>query len=290
VNGEKDREGAREESVREGRAEEGMREEGAQERSGTEEGAQDEAGGERKRGVHPAVWIAAGCGAVLVLVAVVVMAVVGVGLFKARDFVGDLRDNPIGAVAAMAIRSDPELEILETDDDAGTITFRNTRTGKVATMNFQDIADGKFSLTTDEGEFTLDAENAAEGGGVTVTGPEGEARFGAGASLDDVPGWVPLYPGAEAAQGTFHAETPEEINGTVAQTSTDTARDVLQHFKQWFADEGYSTTGESITTTPQGSLANIVGEREDEGRTVHVGIIEADGRTRITVSYRATMS
>ena len=78
-------------------------------------------------------------------------------MFKARDFLGDLKENPVRAVAQLAIDGNPDLEIVDSDDEAGTFTVRNLQTGEVATLNFQDIADGKFTVTTEEGEVTVSA-------------------------------------------------------------------------------------------------------------------------------------
>ena len=37
----------------------------------------------------------------------------------------DLQDNPLKTGAELAVRMNPELELISTDDEAGTITFRN---------------------------------------------------------------------------------------------------------------------------------------------------------------------
>lgn len=84
------------------------------------------------------------------------------------DFVEGLEGNPARTIAETAIRMNPELELLSTDEDAGTITFRNKETGEEATLNFADIAEGRFTMTTSDGDFSVDAP--AGGGDVQRTG------------------------------------------------------------------------------------------------------------------------
>ena len=91
----------------------------------------------------------------MILVLVVVM--VG-GFFVARkvqDVAADFEDNPAMATARMIVKLNPEYEEVSTDEEAGTMKVRNTETGEVITVNFEDIEEGKFSFTTDEPGTTV---------------------------------------------------------------------------------------------------------------------------------------
>lgn len=240
--------------------------------------------GTEKKGLSPIAWIAIGCGALLVLGGIAVAALVGFGIFKAKEFAAEMEANPARTTAEMVVKLNPDLDLVETDDEAGTITFRNNKTGEVATMNFQDIADGKFSVTTDEGTFSVDGD-AGEGGGVTITGPDGEARFGGSAALENVPDWVPLYPDAAETQGTYNARTSEGLTGIVTATTTDKPQAVLDYYKERLASEGYEITSESSHSTGQGSFANVTGEDASAGRTLNVTIVSDDGETSVAINY-----
>ncbi len=162
-----------------------------------------------------------GCGGLVVVLAVVALAA-GFFVFQKgkeivqeatgsesfQEILQDLKDNPVKTAAELMIRTNPELQLLATDDEAGTFTFRITRTGEEATVNFEDIAKGRFSVTTSEGEYSIDASGETEGG-VTFKGPEGETRFGASADLSRIPEWVPTYPGATDTQSAFHSTTTD---------------------------------------------------------------------------------
>lgn len=238
-----------------------------------------------KKGLSPVAWIAIGCGGLAILAILAVAAVVDFGVFKAKEYAEDFQANPAKTAAETIVKLNPDLELKSADDEAGTITFENTKTGEVATLNFGDIAEGKFSVTTDEGEFSVDASDAGEGGGVTMTGPEGEARFGASASLEDVPDWVPVYPDASETQSSDSSNTPQGVGGMITAQTGDKPQQVIDHFKKWFEDEGYEIKATTTNTTPQGGLTNINGELASEGRTLNVTVTEQSGEVQVMVTY-----
>ncbi len=239
-----------------------------------------------KKGLSLLAWIAIGCGGLTVLAIVLVAGVVGFGIFKAKEVIGDFQENPAKTAAETIVKLNPELDLVSTDDAAGTVTIKNNKTGEVATLNFEDIAEGKLSVTTDEGEFSMDVSETDDGGGITLTGPEGETRLGASADLGDVPGWVPIYPGATGTQGTFSSKTAEGVVGMVSAKTDDSAQQVLDHYKKWLEDNGYELQGTSVNTTPQGSFSGISGTLEGQGRMVNVGVIEQAGEeTVLTINY-----
>ena len=249
-----------------------------------------------KKGMSPWAWVAIGCGGILVVGFIVFMAL---GLFvfnktkeavqdatgseSFSDFVQDMQANPAKTAAETMIRLNPDLELVSTDDEAGTITFTNTKTGEEATLNFEDIAEGRFSMTTAEGEYKIDAAGGGDGG-VTFSGPEGETRLGASADLSDVPDWVPSYPGLTATQSTLHSTTADGVLGAFTGKSSDGAQAVVDHFKQLFEDRGYTLGSESLTRTGDGAYGLINGELAN-GRSVNVVVMESGGETTVTINY-----
>ena len=99
--------------------------------------------GPAKKGLSPLAWVGIGCGGVVVL-GLVALVVLGVSVFNwgrdaleeatgeqsLSDIIDNLEDDPAKTLAEAAIRLNPEFEQVNTDDDAGTITFRNTETGE----------------------------------------------------------------------------------------------------------------------------------------------------------------
>lgn len=249
-----------------------------------------------KKGLPPLAWVGIGCGCLSVAAVAIFFVMTFLVVQKGKEMVEEatggtsleefakgLEEDPARTLAEMAVRTNPELDLLETDDEAGTITFRNNKTGEETTLNFEDIAEGRFSMTTDEGNFSIDVVDGAEGG-VTFKGPEGELRFGGGGDLSDVPDWVPRYPGATDVQGTMHSSSADGIMGAFTGKSSDDAQSVVDHFKKVFTDEGYEIGPESMTRTGDGAFGVITGTLDD-GRSINVMVIENADGSQVTINY-----
>ena len=249
--------------------------------------------------MSPWAWVAIGCGGIVVLGVVAFLALgyfavqkgkemveetTGSGSFE--EFVQDMQDNPAKTAAELAVRMNPDLELVSTDDEAGTITFTNTKTGEQATLNFEDIAEGRFSMTTDEGEYSIDASDAVEGGegGITFSGPEGETRIGGSVDLEQVPDWVPAYPGATGAQSTMHSSSADTVWGAFTAKTNDDAQTVIDHFKKVFEENGYTIGTESMNKTGDGSYGALTGKL-DGGRELNVVVLESGGESQVTINY-----
>ncbi len=176
-------------------------------------------------------------------------------------------------------------DLLFFDDDEGTITFRNLKSDEEVTLNFEDIAEGKFGFSTDEGDFSYTMEESGDGAGIVMKGPEGEARFGGAADPDQIPEWVSVYPGVTATQSSFHSSSEEEVAGMLGGQTEDSASEVMTHFSEFFEDEGWKVISKSETTTGDGAMNLITGEHVETGRTLAVTAIEASGETQVMINY-----
>ena len=175
---------------------------------------------EAKKGLSPLAWVLIILGVVFVLMMGACVACGLVVTQAARELASDFEANPAKAMAELAVRANPDIELVESDDDAGTMTVRNTETGEELTLNFEDITEGRFSITTDEGGVSFDTD--ADGGGITATGVDGSvSRIGA-LGGEDLPEWLDPYPAGTIAPGGFRGVTADGVAGAF-QMSTDDA-------------------------------------------------------------------
>ena len=81
-----------------------------------------------RTGLHPLAWVGIGCGAILMVIVIAVVMVGGFFLARTvKDVAEDFEDNPGLAAARFIVKASPELEEVEVDEDAGTMTVRNTQ-------------------------------------------------------------------------------------------------------------------------------------------------------------------
>ncbi len=238
-----------------------------------------------KKGLHPLAWVAIGCGALVVIVGIAAVAGVGFLANKAKDVVADFEENPARAAAEMVIRVNPELDLVSSDDAAGTITFRNNKTNEEFTLDYDAIKEGKFSVTTDEGEFSVDASSADEGKGVTFSGPEGTATFNNDTSAKDVPSWVPQYPGSTSREGTFSSQTDRGIAGAFTIETPDDVEKALDFLEQLLQGQGYKVS-KTVMSGNGSSRGGILQAANDAlKRNLNIAAEGRDDGTKLVIQY-----
>jgi hypothetical protein len=203
---------------------------------------------------------------------------------KVQDVASDFEANPAMATAKMIVKLNPELEEVSTDEDAGTITVRNTKTGEVITVNFEDIEEGKLSFTTDEGEINVDASEL-DGGSLKVINEEGEVVLSTGGAVsEELPSWVPIFPGGEPTSRHTMKMEQEQTGGFEIETAAP-VKEVLDFYQQALEDDGYEVAVNTFSQDgSEGGMVN--GSHGEKGRNVVVIInSEEGGPTKIVVSY-----
>jgi len=241
-----------------------------------------------KKGMSPWAWVAIGCGA-LILVGALVSVAVGLFVYKkASDVAADFKDNPALAAARFVVKANPDLEEVEVDEKAGTITVRQRSTGEVVTVSFDELQEGRLTFSTDEGEVTIQGDG--ESGTLNVTGSNEEGSFNlrAGAvDIAEIPEWVPRYPGGEVG-GTYLMAQAGSANGGYQVTTSDPVDVVLEHFRKELKDQGFEVRVSTISGDDQlqGGTLNASHDGGEGGtRSVHIMVARQDGGATATVGF-----
>jgi hypothetical protein len=240
-----------------------------------------------KKGLSPLAWIAIGCGGILVLGVLVVGGLVMAGGLFAKKQLDKFEQNPAVAAAELIVRANPDLELVESDAEAGTLTVRDKKTGEVTTINAEDIQEGRWSVTTKEGTTTFDASGGEEGGSMTVTNEKGEtATFSAGGDApSDLPSWVPAYPGG-TSQGMFRSDSEQERSASFTVQTNDSVDQVLEFYESRLKDAGLSVQKSSFENNGVVAGGTVTGTSDDQNRTVNVIVSTQEGQgTQAVVSY-----
>jgi hypothetical protein len=203
--------------------------------------------------MHPLLWVLV---IVLCLFGLGIAGVVGLGVYVAR--------NPARAVRKLITATNPNVDVVSTDDGAGTITLRDRHTGKLVTMSFDEARQGKFKFTADDGE-----------------GRTAEFQLGGEARL---PSWLPAYPGTHP-RGIFSAtgDSGSEAGdaGGVTFTTHDPGSKVLAFYEAQARDLDLHIR----TSTRRGESGTIVAGDEDRERGFKVEVVERFGQAHVTLTY-----
>jgi hypothetical protein len=228
-----------------------------------------------------------GCG-VLIVLGVGSCFVVGgyflkKGVGKMEAFAKEMETNPDAAAvkaAELALRLNPELDVVSSDPAAGTITVREKATGKETTFTLEDIKAGRFTVKSGDEEIKYDVSATPEGGvGMQATTDQGTVTFGAGSKAP--PEWVPTYPGGRA-DSLASIEANGERSGSFAVNTSDSAEAVLSFYEEKLKAAGFEVHRASLTVdgAPSGTVTATAGKR-----TFSVTAAAQEGATQALVTF-----
>ncbi len=219
------------------------------------------------RSTSPVLWI---LGIVGGLIVIVILCVVGFTFFvvhkvKQAGFDPELmRRNPGMAIGKMIATANPDAEVVSTNDNDGTITIRDKKTGKVVTMTFDQAKNGQFKMS--------------------AQGDDGTASIEIGGGAGKLPSWVPSYPGS-TAQSTFNVTGSSNDGAGDAGNFTFTTKDSPSKAMAFYQDKA-KEMGMKVnltTTTDQGGI--IIAADEDSKRSLKVVVGGSSGDTTVNVTY-----
>jgi hypothetical protein len=234
-----------------------------------------------KKGMSPLAWVGIGCGVIIIIGIIVV----GAGAWFAKKKFDQYKDNPAMAAAEIAVRANPDLKLVSSDPKTSTITVKDKKTGEVTTFSAEDAKNGRWSVKTDKGTATFDA-NGQNGGTLKVTDEKGQEQvstFGGTATPQNLPSWVPAYP-AGSVQGTMDTTGPDGRSAAFSVSTADGPEKVIDWYEEQLKAAGL--TVEKNTYNANGQTGGIVtGKSAAAKRTVTVMIGSADGKTQATVTF-----
>lgn len=216
------------------------------------------------------------------LIVLSVLAMVGTGLFvakKVKDAGLDpdlMQRNPAAAVAKVLATVNPDIEVLDFDEQRGIIRVREKSTGKVMTLNFEDAKRGRI-VFQEEGKGEVKIEG--EGGKVQVTTPEGTAEIGTGTLK--LPAWLPAYPTISSVDMNV---TSGDGGMAVFRSKDDTAA-VAGFYESALNKAGMKVN--KTTTQEAGEKASfvLIGTKGESTASVSVAP-DGQGGSQVTLSYK----
>lgn len=230
----------------------------------------------------PWLWVGLGCAGLVVIALIVVAILVTMAARKGKELVEGFEENPVMAGAEMIVRANPELDLVESDRQAGTLTVRNNQTGEVMTFDLQDIEEGRLGMLTEEGEESSITVGQGESGLEITTDKGGKtSRLRIGTGSDELPDWVPVYPGSQPT-GTYLATTDEGASGAFSLTTGDAPEEVME----WYAGEAEDlglTVERTTFATPVNRGGSLRGH--GEGRELNVTVVTQDEGTQVQVVF-----
>lgn len=241
-----------------------------------------------KKGLSTGAKIAIGCLVALLLVAggcfVVTAFFVKKGVDAVKDIAADVESDPDAAAVKtleLAMKLNPEVDVVSSDPAAGTLTLREKRTGKVVTFRADDLKAGRFSFESDGETVEIDADqgDGSDPGALRISSSDKTMVFGA--DSESVPNWVPRYPGARA-DSYSSLEAANETSGTFTIHTADEASEVLDFFERELRAAGFEVEKSSLQSASAvgGNLSAKAGTR-----SINIALASQEGETQGLVAF-----
>ena len=239
-----------------------------------------------KKGLSPLAWVGIGCAVLFVLGLLVVGGVVGVGGYFAKKAADKFQKNPTMAAAEMVVRLNPDLELVSSDEKTNTLTIKDKKTGEVTTLSADDAKNGKFTIKTDKGTATFDANNKDGGGSLKVTDEKGAVttmNAGVGAP-QNLPSWLPVYPGGKV-QGTFDTTNAEGHSAAFTVSSSDPVSKMMEFYEAQLKSAGFKIEKTTFSANGQDG-GSVSAKASDDKRQANVLFGSANGQSTATVTFQ----
>ncbi|HEY7697831.1 MAG TPA: hypothetical protein VIE88_05410 [Vicinamibacteria bacterium] len=238
----------------------------------------------QKKGLSPLAWVGIGCLGLVVIGGIVATILTLFLVGKAKEFASEMEEDPVATTAKVLAAANPDIELVSTDKENRTVTFRDVKTGEELTFGYDDIEQGRvtFSSGSETSELEI-TPGEGESGALTVRTSEGTATFSAGDDAPDLPSWVPVYPGV-TPKGNFSAEGADQRTGTFSFTSDADLESILDFYEGEAKNAGLES--KSRTTTAEGALLIIASSDDSRGLTVMASkASEGSGGMEVVVSF-----
>jgi hypothetical protein len=240
-----------------------------------------------KKKMGPLGWVLIGCGGIVVLCLVVVVAVSLYAVHKARQAGIDpdlMRRNPGLAAAKMVVAANPDLDLISEDDDRGIIRVHDRKQNKNFIVNFEDAKKGKLTLQEEGKEaLTLSAPGNGANGTFEMKSSEGSLKVGGGGSAN-LPSWVPSYPNAQP-QATMTTENATARSAQFTFTTGDSVDKVVSFYKDALNSAGLKVTNSGVFNAGATTSGMVAAEAEGKQREVVVTVGNQNGQAAASVTW-----
>jgi hypothetical protein len=234
-----------------------------------------------KKGMGPLGWILIGCGGLIVVGGLIFGGLMMAGGYFIKNKAAEFEKNPTFAAAKLAVQVNPDLELVSADEKTSTLTVKNKKTGEVATFSAEDAKEGRWTFKSKEGTATFDT--SGKEGVMKVTTDKGETTtLGAGAP-QNLPSWLPTYPGAAVA-GTFDTTNAEGRSAAFTVTTKDDANKVLDYYESQLKSAGLKVEKTTVSANGQNG-GTVTAKSADEKRQASVFVGSTNGETTAQITF-----
>lgn len=163
----------------------------------------------------------------------------GVWVFKKAK---GIAENPEQFIAEMAVKANPDLELISVDKTAGEVVIKDKKSGESTTFSFDEVKNGKIGLKKSDGSTAQLGPD-----GIRMKDKDGtESVMGGGANVP-LPAWVPPYPGASKVMMSSQKRKGLNQTGHTSFLTSDPPGRATAAYRGALEEGGFEVTEETAT-------------------------------------------
>ena len=194
-----------------------------------------------------------------------------------------IQKKPALAAAKAIVALNPDLELVSSDDEKGTLTIRDKQTGEVITVTADDANKGKLSFKQngkDVGSLQVHTDNPS----IDVKTNQGSATLGPGVK-DAPPDWIPAYPGSTlgwdyAVRGTDNVPK----SGSFHFLTSDDPDKVVSFYADAMKRGGLTVANTAIQAG-SGKTGVLSAFQDSTGRQIYLGVTPQSGTNMVSIIF-----
>jgi hypothetical protein len=183
------------------------------------------------------------------------------GIDQIKTTVDEFEKNPAKASAELAVRMNPDLELVSSDPAAESLTFRRKSTGETGTVSYREAAEGRFDA------------------GI------GRTQYKPGETVP-LPSWVPALPGLMTGTGSMRSVANGRETIRLVASVEQPVDAVAGFYQRALEQAGFTVAGQQQTA---GVFATrmLQAREETQGRSLTVSITQESERAATSVVLAA---
>jgi hypothetical protein len=240
-----------------------------------------------KKKMGPLGWVLIGCGGIVVVIFIVILAGTLFVVHKAKQAGIDpelMKRNPGLASAKLLVAASPDLEVISEDDDRGFLRVHDKKQNKNFILSFEDAKKGKMTLQEEGKEaVTFGASGNGPNGSFEMKSSEGTFKVGGGGPVS-LPSWVPPYPNSQP-QGTFSSEDAHGKRGAFSFKTGDSVEKVASFYKDALGSSGLKISNSGTFSSGASTGATVAAQDDNKTRELVVTVANEHGETTVGVTW-----
>ncbi len=223
------------------------------------------------------IYILLGCGILAILV--IVIAAFSF-LYFGKKLIGS--KSPQEAIVKMMLERNPEVEVLEIDQDNNKIKIRNKKTGEVITIDFSDAKKGIIQWKEKGKKDSVKIKGEEKEGKIEITSEEGKTTITYGGD-EKLPNWLPEFKNFEVLNKT-KSQSGNKVYGAIELESAKDIDETAKEIENLFKEKGFKLNQIITQRSEDGKTVMLQGEL-GKGKTFFAIVNQENKKTKCVINY-----